>query len=868
MYGWIETGGFFAHTTPTDVVFRTATKHQCIALGNPDSNDEVAAFYVTSNQVGIHTVPYSTQHVLSVKGESLFYDGSLSVQDANTRIKMTGAGMEFLGATLDPDISITSSTSNLIAPAIYFDTYDSRIKCDSLVSDTILTTKRVLTGVAIYDVTPIQIIDNPGEPVIPGHEITIDNTYEEFFFDGVVFIVNKRTYYIWSVAIDTVGRMKLRISPYSKHAPTNSIVFTSGDTVRIDILEDWSAKNTMAKLEPLYHRFFVDGFNFNDIVIGINGEDTVFNGEVEVDLYFRNKNDLLQEKLEKDSLHVLTATQTSLSTMPQIVLKLYSIDDTIVSSTGQSGFRMRFRSLDGMVDLLDAGVSSVLSSPMLGVPKTVFMHPLTHYKTPQVIEDSVTVGYTIDVILGKLSYQLSNTRLASMTSMYGTSQLFNYGIDEITLGSRPIKNVAKFYKSTAPDIVVLDAYGVDDAVFAVMRQPISCTLKGIAIQIEAVTRLSDTIAELVFSSTLDIPNIQTYEGHYVHWIDSHGPQGVLFQCNRARYDPSTYLFTISISDASSDSTIFDSISCFYDIGRIVYIMPFKYTTHVRLGDFTNNVYTPCRMSIGTYKAREILTVKGDASVMQNLYIYNNLNDRVRENYFNVSYNNDRTFSLNGIMNMTPTKVASTLPFEVNSTVTATDFLKFSDARLKRDIQDTSADADLERMVGINVKTFKMHGSRTRSKGVIAQEIAETFPDAVSKVRDILPGTDQIAFVDFEKHCLRMHSYDRSEDLRCGCILRLAPINENTAHAWKHIEVVVASVDKASSEQFGDEEVIYVKIAEDDMVRYSNELQGTSFVQVVGIIDDVLLVNYEVLYMTAINAIKCLHKQVSELKTRG
>lgn len=867
MYGWIETGGFFAHTTPSDVVFRTTTTNQCIAIGNADSNDDIAAFYVTSNQVGIRTIPYSAHQVLSVKGDSLFYDGSVSVQDTHTRIDMSGARMEFIGAIIDP-IDATGTGSNLMDPTVYIDTYDSRVACDSLVADTVLTKKRVLEGVVVHSVTPSQIIDNPDEPPISGHDIVIDDVYQEYFADGVVFVVNKRTYHVWFVALDDVtGRITLRISSYSKHAPIGSIVFATNDIVRIDILEDWSPVNVAAKLETLYYRFSVDGFRFRDVIAGNSSDGTIVNGEVEVDFYFRNRTHVLREKLELGSLHVLATTLTATSTSPQMVFKLVNIDDTFVTSTGRNGFRMRFRSIDGVANLVEhGGVSSTLSSSIVGVIKTVFMLPLTHYKAPQVIENNVTVGYTIDAISGRLSYQLTNTRLASMTSMYGSSRLIGYGVDQITLGSRPLKNIAKHYKAIAPDMVVLDAYGVDDAMFTVMRQSVSFTLKGLAMRVEAVTRLSDTIAEFVMTSILDISNIQTYEGHYVYWIDNGYPQGTIMQCNRARYDPVTQKYTMSISDASSVNNVLDTGSgFFYDIGRVVFIMPFKYTEHVRLGDFTHNVYTPYTMSIGTYKARELLTVKGDASVIQNVNIYNNLNDQLRDNYFNVSYNDHRVFSLNGIMNMTTSNVGLTLPLEVNSTVTAADYLKFSDARLKSDVQETSAETDLQRMVGINVKTFRMHGAKTRSKGVIAQEIAENFPDAISKVRDVLPGTGQIAYVDIDYGRLRMHSYDRSGDLKCDSILRIAPISEKHTIMWKHIEVRVASIDKATDEEFRDEDVIYVKIVDEDVVKYKSELNESSFVQVIGIVDDVMLVNYEVLYMTAINAIKCLHNEVNLLK---
>lgn len=844
MYGWIETGGFFAHTTEQDIVFRSTTSHQYIAIGNSSSNDELAGVYITSNQVGIHCLPFDSNNTFSVHGDSIFYDSIVTFQDSNTQININGTQIDFK----DGLIHDTNAKSTM-----YLDTYDSRIRTDSAVLENILASKNVIHNVTVVDVQSVEIRENIDDPIIYGHDVTIDATHQEHFMDGTVFVVNRRTYYVWLVSQSAPNLITLRISSYSRHAPVGSIVFGVNDIIDIEVLEDWSPVNVAAKLETLYYRFSVDRYAFSNITYSPN--DIITNGEIEIMFYFRNKTHILREQLDIGSLHVLASSINATKTSPPVVLKLISIDDTYVATNGQNGFRMKFRSADSMMDLDAGGLGNMLSSALPGVIKTVFMLPLTHIKTPEV-NDSAIVGYTIDTISGRLSYQLVDANLATFSSSYGTAQLFNYGVENIILGSRESKNVAKYYKPGPSDTVVIDTFGVNDDIFTVMRQDVSYTLKGIPLVVESVTRISDVVAEFELSSSFELTNIQTYEGHYLYWIDNGLPNGFVMQCNRAREDVMSGHYQFMVSDTSTVSNILDDgAAYFYEPGRVVYIIPFKYTNHVRVGDFTHNVYLPYSMSIGTYKARELLTVKGEASCVGNINLYNHLNDQLRENKFTISYNNSRVLNLNDDVKISPDNVLVLKPLEVNGTVTAVDYIKYSDARLKTEIEDTSEESDLHRLLNVDVKTFKLRGAKKRSTGIIAQDIIKTYPEAISKTIDIVPGATQIAYVEFSANRLRIHAFDNTTyGIKQGSVIRLLPMNEC---AWQHIDVNVIEIGTDSEYSDDDRTFLYIEM--------NQLLRSSTFVRIVGIVEELLLVNYEVLYMSAINAIKCIKKEMDEIK---
>jgi len=832
MFGWLETGGFFSNTLEHDVVLRTATPSNLMAFGNPTaSQSNMAALYVLNNSLGVKCLPRSNYN-LTLAGDALFSDGIYIYENTSngTQVICDGTNLVF-------------SQSN--GTSVSVNNKDARLSCETVVTKNILTPRHTLTSVPIISIQSTQILimaDNIGK-TIDGFDVCIDGSYSDELFDGDIFTLNNITFRIHQAKTNTSGQLVIAIYSISDFAKS-ILPAAPGDLVDIHVLSDWNPANNAVNFETYNYAFYVDNVQFFE-------HANVTNNRVEVDLYFKNKTHVFSETPIPGDLYTLSSSPiaTLSGEQPHFLLKLINFQ-IYNKNNSQAGYKFTFTSADSKLDLTTVGLDNILVSNTSELT-SIYLYPLIHTSSPYVEETNVMIGYNIDNITHRITYQLSGTRLAGISPPYygQSSTFFNYAIESITLGNRNTNYNPVLYKPFATDVVVVDTNGVSDPIFNVTRQTISYQLKGVPLKIISAARLALDSADFEVSCDYEeyLQNTNLYAGHFIFWMDSVGELGLILQCNRFTKNSVTGNFELSVTTSPS---LLDN-SYFLESNRFVYVIPFKYTTHTRIGDSAYNVYAPSFLSIGTSKVRDQLTVNGTASFVKELNIYNDQNARLRSSRFSIKYQNDATFNLDDKLKIRNSNVEIASSLSVGATITATDFLQYSDARLKKNINTTVPTADLNKILQINVKTFNMCNTGRFGKGVIAQELLDVYPEAVSKIKDSIAFEQP--YVSYYNDCnnsLRIRGIV-NDKIQVGTSIRITSLDDINKIIC---DAKVLEIDKTlQNDEFLTELII------------QNLFCPSGFVQVTGIVDDIMMVNYEILYMSSINAIKSLHQELQHLR---
>lgn len=162
-----------------------------------------------------------------------------------------------------------------------------------------------------------------------------------------------------------------------------------------------------------------------------------------------------------------------------------------------------------------------------------------------------------------------------------------------------------------------------------------------------------------------------------------------------------------------------------DSNAIYYVVPYKLSVVTNLGSVC---YAGKSLSVGTRIATESLTVAGDASIVGKLLIKD-----TAQNVFPIVYDGGKMM-FGPAFSSTQTLVTLEQNTVVNGTLTATDFFKYSDARIKKNIRNADCAADYELVKKLEIKDFDFKEQVGAQKGVIAQRVAKLFPKSVVQVR--------------------------------------------------------------------------------------------------------------------------------------
>lgn len=168
-------------------------------------------------------------------------------------------------------------------------------------------------------------------------------------------------------------------------------------------------------------------------------------------------------------------------------------------------------------------------------------------------------------------------------------------------------------------------------------------------------------------------------------------------------------------------------------------------------------------------------------------------------------------------------------------VMASEFDAFSDARIKSVISVSNSEEDLKKLLGIKITDYRMKDAAKdvkQYKKVIAQQVEEVYPEAVSQITDVIPNIYSLA--DIENGFVSLKA-----DVKTG----------------DRIKLILES---------GTEMVTVTKVEENGFV-IDSELNEQAFVYGTEV-DDFRTVDYEAISMLNVSATQELFKLVSQLQS--
>jgi hypothetical protein len=180
--------------------------------------------------------------------------------------------------------------------------------------------------------------------------------------------------------------------------------------------------------------------------------------------------------------------------------------------------------------------------------------------------------------------------------------------------------------------------------------------------------------------------------------------------------------------------------------------------------------------------------------------------------------------------------ATTLKIYTDGKIGCTEVDVFSDRRIKKDIQDSETVKNMEIIRALTVRDFKYkdpveHG-QTQYTGLVAQEVKDIFPSAVSVHEGVIPDIFQIAKSFSGRTC---YFESKIEGLLPGSLVKV--LDENLERKLKVLRVSAFEIE------------------------FDNEIQGPRVFVYGQVVKDFHTVSYDRLVPVLISAVQCLLEKV-------
>jgi len=229
MFGWIEAGGAttgyntFAETQSSDVIFRTTTLSNMIAIGN--SNDTTAAIYVRENKVGINRTPDSNNdYGLDVYGVQRF-SNSNTYPDVYQDVLACHSNINFYSHVstddYDKDHAINRRQQTMTLNCL------GELKNRLIISDYYAMTRNKVEDV------PVKGFYAMPDYVKNGYKLITDARYENEFLENEIFEVQTTKFKIDTKNVDANSNLNLDISVVLAEQSFMPLPIASGDNIDI-----------------------------------------------------------------------------------------------------------------------------------------------------------------------------------------------------------------------------------------------------------------------------------------------------------------------------------------------------------------------------------------------------------------------------------------------------------------------------------------------------------------------------------------------------------------------------------------------------------------------------------------------------------
>jgi hypothetical protein len=271
------------------------------------------------------------------------------------------------------------------------------------------------------------------------------------------------------------------------------------------------------------------------------------------------------------------------------------------------------------------------------------------------------------------------------------------------------------------------------------------------------------------------------------------------------------------------------------INQVIFIIPFAYsyfTSVSRFGEPTSATYIPSALGIGTSNLTDRLTVDGTVSCHQ-LSLKNRDNDSVL-----LSYTKD-SLSIGNRVTVTKQQTLFNSDVIVKGNMTCDSIFQISDKHMKDCIETVDPLTCLKSLEKIKIVSYK-HINGYSNIGVIAQDVAEAFPDAVHHdMRQI--NVSPIPF----RICNQIIIVDEIHSSLCRFGDDVKEITMNNGQT-----VIVHSCKKNRT---------HYEFSTSDCVEHLRGAWITSFTVTI------LKVNYQYLFSVGLSTISYLSKRVSDIE---
>lgn len=343
--------------------------------------------------------------------------------------------------------------------------------------------------------------------------------------------------------------------------------------------------------------------------------------------------------------------------------------------------------------------------------------------------------------------------------------------------------------------------------------------------------------------------LKFYEGHNAYIIDKFNQMWHISSIYR-KVENNIDVTLLTVTDLSNNKRFLSEDHLDLSSDRHIFIVPVKFysfkTNQTRDDNILNN-YIPSRVGVNTQFIREMVTINGDLSCRSKMV----LDDDTCLSPFFTTYSND-IFDLNKKIEISTSNVNFNADTEVYGTVTARAYLTNSDQRIKENIILSDSQKDLELINRLNIHNYNfidkigLHNNALQ-KGVLAQEVEKELPWIVSETDGVLPNINLKGKVLSNGKTVELNGHPTTK-INPGDILKVTYTHSKTDVLVNVLHCLLPT-DKTTQITFHE-----------DMERFCNVL-------VIGAISKVKIVDHTYLFMTALNAIKALSREVKSLENK-
>lgn len=549
-----------------------------------------------------------------------------------------------------------------------------------------------ISGVYVYSVGVVNVLDEDMSVNMDALEIAIDQDFYDQLSDAPAVMKGRLPFRVSDIKVNETGRCVLTLVPQLQSALVDA--FRVGETTSLQTLFESSSQGVGNQLI-----FTVEKVLSDQCTLDRNSLHQVEEGILTI----TTKRTVLPLLSVGDCVYISSRRIKNVDTVfPTIILRTVAIetDDTDITI-------IRFRNVDARQSL--ASLRQLIPGAFAGTT-ILYMYPLKSILPPTLVDNNVVIGYAVDSRSSRIKYVVKDS---SMLSELVVGQADSYAIDTMVLGSRSEQLVSKTYAS-GPAQYTLDAL-VGDEFFRSMREYLAVTLRGVPMMVldSAQIASSNTISVLVSADFALADMLRTHRYLFII-VDNH--VSGMWQIDSFSVEEHRLILSMPAGTA---------ITSFVLSNTMVYVIPLAFMRYVQVGEDQVVTYIPTALGIGTTNVTDMLTVNGTATIKERVTMQARSSNGAP--FFVTHDDENRTLTL-----------GSNVVVHEAGIVSAQDFIKFSDQRLKSHIERLDASTEIEVINQINASKFRYKDTGRSTRGVIAQELQNVMPDAVYTECKMLP----------------------------------------------------------------------------------------------------------------------------------